>query len=69
MKKETREKLEAIVEHDIENTPYKYRDLRHMYMYGINSYKDMSKLEIDDVFSELELKVTVDHKKWATYDL
>ena len=66
MEKEIREKLEAIIEHDIENMPYKYRDLRGMFMFGMN-YKDMSKQEIDDTFLYLELKVSDQAKEWATY--
>ncbi len=69
MDKETREKLEALIRCDVENMPYKYRDLRAMFLYGIGAYKDMTKEEIDDQFQEFGLEVTDEDREWASYEL
>lgn len=69
MDQETREKLEAIIRNDSESLPYKYRDARDMYLYGIKPYKDLSKEEIDGIFRDLELEVTDEDKEWASYPI
>ena len=64
---ETREKLEALIRCDIENMPYKFRDLHAMYFYGMSGYKDMSKEEIDEQFADFELEITEQDREWASY--
>ena len=63
--KKTSEKLEAIIRYDIENMPYKFRDLHYMLYEGIKPYKNMDKVEIDETFEELELTITKEDKEWA----
>lgn len=69
MKKDTRERLEAIIREDSENMPYKYRDIRSMFIHGIIPYKEWSEAEINEHFTTMEYKVTEEDKEWATYDL
>jgi len=63
----TREKLEAIIENEIENMPWKYRDLRNMFLYSMK-YNEMTKEEIDDQFEENGLPVSPNAKEWATFN-
>lgn len=63
-----KQKLEAIIRFDIENMPYKYRELHYMFFNGIKAYKDFSRKEIDESFKELELKITKEDKEWAEYN-
>ena len=60
-----KEKLEALIRFDIENMPYKFRDLHHMFYYGMPAYKDFSEQEINDSFAEYELEITEQDKEWA----
>ena len=72
MKTKTRdslEKLEAIVRADVENMPYKYRDLRYMFYEGVTPYRDLSEEEINETFKEMELKVTKEDREWVDYEL
>jgi hypothetical protein len=64
-----REKLEACIRNDIENMPYKYRDLRDMFYGGMSAYKDWSGSEIEEYFNDYELEVTDDDKDWAKISL
>ena len=65
MKKLTKQKLEAVIRADIENMPYKYRDLHAMFMGGIGAYKDFSEEEVNELFEDLELEITDEDKEWA----
>jgi len=69
MKQEIRQKLEAIIRAEVDNAPYKYRDVRAMYLYGITPYKDMSEEEINEMFEDMELEITPEDKEWATYEI
>lgn len=68
MKTITMQKLEAIIRFDIDNMPYKFRDLHDMYFNGITPYKELSEEEINETFKDLELKITEQDKEWAEYD-
>jgi hypothetical protein len=67
MNKETREKLEAIIRTEVENMPWKFRDVRAMYWYGITPYQEMTEEEINETFTEMELEVTDQDREWANY--
>ena len=69
MTTQTREKLEAIIRADVENMPYKYREMRDMLLHGVLPYKDMKKKEIDELFEHLELKVEKEDTLWAKYKI
>lgn len=68
MKRELLEKLEAIIRYDVENMPYKYRDLHRIFYEGIMPYKEMSEDEIEETFKDYELEITDQDKEWADYD-
>lgn len=63
----TKQKLEAIIRSEIDNQPYKYRDVRAMYYHGITPYKEWSEQEINEYFDENELEITEQDKEWADY--
>ncbi len=65
MTTEQKQKLEAIIRNDIENLPYKYRELREMLLTGILPYTKMTIEEIEGTFSELELEITDQDKEWV----
>ena len=64
----TKQKLEAIIRHDIENMPYKFRELHTMFFDGIGAYKNFSKEEINEIFDDLELEITEQDIEWAKYN-
>jgi len=68
MKKLTRQKIEAIMRAETENPPYKYRDVRAMYWYGITPYKDLPEDEVDQIFADLELEILPEDEEWAEYN-
>lgn len=63
-----KEKLEALIRFDIENMPYKFRDLHDMFFGGIPAYKDFTGKEINESFKEYELEITEEDKEWATFN-
>jgi len=63
------EKLEALMRVDIENMPYKYRDIRAMFYGGIGAYKDISNEEIDEQIKDLEIEISEEDKEWASYQI
>jgi len=68
MKTITKQKLEAIIRTDIENMPYKFRDLHYMFFNGITSYKELSEEEINHTFREYGMDITEEDKEWATFN-
>jgi len=66
---EQKEKLEAVIRAEVDNMPYKYRDVRSMLYHGITPFKELSNEEIEEMFEDMELEITDQDREWATYEL
>jgi len=64
----TKQKLEAIIRADVDNIPWKFRDLHSLFFDGILPYKNLSKDEIEQTFLDLGLVITEQDIEWSTYN-